>query len=159
AAVDLGGVRGELPAAELGEVVPGHVAVAGGAVGRLHDDDLAEAGEAVEHRLPAVQLVLAVEDGVLGGAVARDEGDLVGREGRVHRGGGAARVDGAAVGQDVSGAVRQHQSDHVARFEREGGEAGGGLQGGRSGLGPCQRLPLPVDAVGVGGQVAVPLRG
>ena len=122
-AADGAGIGSEPLLAQRGEGVPGQVLVPGRAGGRVPDDDLLHAGQAVEDLLPAGELGGAVQHRDPGVAVPRDVGDLVRRQGGVEGDRGPARVHGGQVGEHVLGAVGEHERHPLALGQAQGGEA------------------------------------
>ena len=123
---------------------------AGRAGGRVAHDDVPQAGQLVQHRLPAGQLGGAVDDRDPGLAVGRHVGDLVRGQRRVEGDRHAPGVQRAQVGQHVLDPVGQHQRHPLPRLEAERGEGRRQLERPLAGLGPGQGLPRPAVPVGVG---------
>ena len=155
---DLIRAGGQPRGAERREVRPAQVEIPGRAGGRVPHDDLLQAGQAGQHRLPPGQLVRAVEHGDPRVAVGGHVADLLGGQRGVDRHRHSAGMQGAQVGEHVLDPVRHHQRHPLARLQAERGEPGRERQRLLMGLPPGDGLPRAAVPVGVRGQVAEGLR-
>ncbi len=142
--------------AQLAESSPAQESLPRRASAVVADDDLLQAGQVGKQRLPAGQLVGAVDDGDPHVTISGHVLDLVGGERGVEGDRHSPGLHDSLVGQQVLKPVRQHHRHPLPRLQAKFDQPGRQLAGQVGELAPAQRVPrIAAVPVGIGGQVAV----